>query len=73
MSRQRLTLRTLLTEAAPILAPSTAVMRQLVGYYSDWRRSRDILSDPDEGRDRRRIPHLSEILSTNGLRTLRLR
>lgn len=72
-SRSRVTLRTLLTEAAPVVALSTIAMRQLVAYYSDWRRSRDILSDPDELSERRAMPRVSEILTSNGLRSLRLR
>jgi hypothetical protein len=51
----RRSLRTLLTEAAPIFALPSAALRQLVGYYDDWRRSRDILNDPDEP-PRRRAP-----------------
>ena len=72
ISRSKPTLRTLLTDAGPAFALPSAVMRQLVGYYTDWRRSRDILSDPDEPRTRRRIV-LPEIARTNGLRSLRLR
>jgi hypothetical protein len=41
-------LRSLLTEAAPIRHLPASVVRQLVGYYGDWRRSRDILSDAGE-------------------------
>jgi hypothetical protein len=41
-------LRSLLTEAAPIRHLPASVVRQLVGYYGDWRRSRDILNDADE-------------------------
>jgi hypothetical protein len=73
MSRSRSTLRALLVEAAPILALSTVAMRQLIGYYSDWRRSRDILSDPDEPRHRRHGLRVPEISTTNGLRPIRLR
>lgn len=38
-------LRSLLTEAAPIRSLPAGVVRQLVGYYGDWRRSRDILNE----------------------------
>jgi len=41
-------LRSLLTEAAPIRRLPVSVVKQLVGYYGDWRRSRDILNDADE-------------------------
>ena len=41
-------LRSLLTEAAPLRRLPDGVIRQLVGYYGDWRRSRDILNDADE-------------------------
>lgn len=32
-------------EAAPLGRLPVLVLRQLVGYYGDWRRSRDILND----------------------------
>ncbi|MBS1913318.1 MAG: hypothetical protein JST22_15120 [Bacteroidetes bacterium] len=38
-------LRSLLTESAPLRRLPVTVVRQLVGYYGDWRRSRDILND----------------------------
>jgi hypothetical protein len=38
-------LRSLLTESAPLRQLPVGVVRQLVGYYGDWRRSRDILND----------------------------
>jgi hypothetical protein len=38
-------LRSLLTETAPILVLPPRVLQQLVGYYGDWRRSRDILNE----------------------------
>jgi hypothetical protein len=41
-------LRSLLTEAAPIRHLPASVVRQLVGYYGDWRRSRDILNAAGE-------------------------
>jgi hypothetical protein len=41
-------LRSLLTEAAPIRRLPASVVRQLVGYYGDWRHSRDILSEAGE-------------------------
>ena len=41
-------LRSLLTEAAPILVLPENVLQQLVGYYGDWRRSRDILNETAE-------------------------
>jgi hypothetical protein len=41
-------LRSLLTEAAPILVLPPHVLQQLVGYYGDWRRSRDILNETAE-------------------------
>lgn len=41
-------LRSLLTEATPIRRLPAGVVRQLVGYYGDWRRSRDILNDAGE-------------------------
>jgi hypothetical protein len=41
-------LRSLLTAAAPIGRLPAGVIRQLVGYYGDWRLSRDILNDIDE-------------------------
>ncbi len=41
-------LRALLTEAAPIRHLPAGVIRQLVGYYGDWRHSRDILNDAGE-------------------------
>jgi hypothetical protein len=63
----------LLTEAAPAFALPGVAMRQLVAYYSDWRRSRDILSDPDEPRERRGVPRFAETLTTNALRPLRPR
>lgn len=43
-----LSLRSMLTEATPILSLPAVVIQQLVGYYGDWRRSRDILNDADE-------------------------
>ncbi|MBC8146137.1 MAG: hypothetical protein H7X80_11185 [bacterium] len=73
MVRSRSTLRTLLTDAAPSLALPNGVMRQLVGYYVDWRRSRDILSDPDELNIRSSAPPTREILGASGLRSLRRR
>lgn len=52
MARQRritsLTLRSLLTEAAPMRGLPTRVIQQLVRYYGDWRRSRDLISNLDE-------------------------
>jgi hypothetical protein len=72
-SRSRSTLRRLLTEAAPAFALPSIAMRQLVAYYSDWRRSRDILNDPDEPRERLGTPRVSKILSTHGMRSLRPR
>ncbi|MEP7218267.1 MAG: hypothetical protein ABI876_05095 [Bacteroidota bacterium] len=41
-------LRSLLTEATPLRRLPAGVVRQLVGYYGDWRRSRDILNEADE-------------------------
>ena len=41
-------LRSMLTESAPIRHLPAGVVRQLVGYYRDWRRSRDILNDADD-------------------------
>ena len=41
-------LRSLLTETAPILILPQHVLQQLVGYYGDWRRSRDILNEAAE-------------------------
>jgi hypothetical protein len=35
----------LLTEAVPLRRLPSTVIRQLVGYYGDWRRSRDILNE----------------------------
>jgi hypothetical protein len=43
-----LSLRSMLTESTPILSLPAVVIQQLVGYYGDWRRSRDILNDADE-------------------------
>jgi|GEM_PF-1881398 len=50
-SRHRITapLRSLMREAAPLGRLPVLVVRQLVGYYGDWRRSRDILNDADDG------------------------
>lgn len=41
-------LRSILTEAAPILVLPPRVLQQLVGYYRDWRLSRDIFSETAE-------------------------
>lgn len=41
-------LRSMLTESAPIRHLPVGVVRQLVGYYRDWRRSSDILNDADD-------------------------
>lgn len=38
----------LLTETAPLRRLPTTVIRQLVRYYGDWRRSRDILNEVTE-------------------------
>lgn len=55
-------LRSLLTEAAPIRYLPAGVVRQLVGYYGDWRRSRDILNDADETAA---SSHLSRLFKTS--------
>jgi hypothetical protein len=73
MIRSRSTLRTLLTGATPSLALPTGAMRQLVGYYVDWRRSRDILNDPDEPHARRGATRTRELLDASGRRSLRNR
>lgn len=41
-------LASLLREAAPLGRIPILVARQLVSYYGDWRRSRDILNDADD-------------------------
>ena len=41
-------LRSILTEAAPILVLPPRVLQQLVGYYRDWRLSRDIFNEAAE-------------------------
>jgi hypothetical protein len=51
-------LRSLLTEAAPIFRLPPRVLQQLVGYYGDWRRSRDILNDADEASTSHQLPRL---------------
>jgi len=51
-------LRSLLTEAAPIRHLPAGVVRQLVGYYGDWRHSRDILNDAGEASGSHRLPRL---------------
>jgi hypothetical protein len=71
--RTRPALRALLTEAAPLLTLPLGVMRQLVGYYSDWRRSRDILSDPDELPARRATMRVPATLGGSSVRALRSR
>lgn len=52
MAQQRriasLTLRSLLTESAPMRGLPIRVIQQLVRCYGDWRRSRDVISRLDE-------------------------
>ena len=52
MAQQRriasLTLRSLLTETTPMRGLPSRVIQQLVRYYGDWRRSRDLISRLDE-------------------------
>ncbi len=43
-------LRSFVRETIPDFRLPMYVVRQLVGYYGDWRRSRDILNDIDSGR-----------------------
>ncbi|MBK8912315.1 MAG: hypothetical protein IPM61_13415 [Chlorobi bacterium] len=43
-----LTLRSLLTENAPLRGLSARVIGQLVRYYGNWRHSRDLISNLDE-------------------------
>jgi hypothetical protein len=47
-------LRALLSDGqAPAFRLPTIVLRQFVGYYGDWRRSRDILNSVDDTSPRR--------------------
>lgn len=41
-------LRLVLAESSPLRRFPIRVLRQLVGYYGDWRRSRDILGEADD-------------------------
>jgi len=59
-------LRSLLTEADPIGRLPVGVVRQLVGYYGDWRRSRDILNNADEAGVSSRLPRLFKFPSLSG-------
>jgi hypothetical protein len=51
-------LRSLLTASEPIRRLPVGVVRQLVGYYGDWRRSRDIMNNVDEAAASHSIPRL---------------
>lgn len=53
----RSSLRSLLIEAATFRLSAT-VVRQLVGYYGDWRRSRDVLPDMLDATYPARAPRL---------------
>ncbi len=49
----------MLTEAAPIRSLPTGVIHQLVRYYGDWRRSRDllnVLNDAEESTGSETVP-----------------
>ncbi len=59
-------LRSMLTESAPIRPLPMGVVRQLVGYYRDWRQSRDILNDADDAMLSSRRPRLFKLSTLSG-------
>jgi hypothetical protein len=51
-------LRFVLTASTPLRGLPSSAIRQLIGYYGDWRRSRDILNAVDEAAGARSYPEV---------------